>query len=58
MILLKIINKTFEDNNLKNGNTFLFFMYQDYISKTAAIGKKPTNSKYQVQHDGFFIQRK
>lgn len=45
----EIINKTFEDNNLKNGHIlFVFFMYQDYISKTAAIGK-PTNSKYQVQ---------
>lgn len=45
----ELINKTFEDKNLKNGHIlFVFFMYQDYISKTAAIGK-PTNSKYQVQ---------
>ena len=45
----ELINKTFEDNNLKNGHIlFLFFMYQDYISKTVAVGK-PSDSKYQVQ---------
>lgn len=52
----EIINKTFEDKNLKNGHVlFVFFFYQDYISQTAMAGK-PTNSKYQVQVTDFLFK--
>lgn len=45
----EFINKTFEDKNLKNGHIlFIFFLYQDYISQTAAV-RESTDSKYQLQ---------